>query len=325
MNRTPGPIRNPPRPRMQDVSENLGSRRTLAAAVSGPVAGSAALCAAERTAAAVRPEAGAVAAVGAAVVDRTPAAVKDFAVRTFGTADKPFLRLGILTLPDSRPLDALPSSAGGPAGCAVLLVLTSKLGARPSPAAGERDVRPEGGSEEGGAGNVGSPSAPVRPEGTGGAEKTAPPVAADGRGAATAGPSPARSENSAGPVRPAAGDAPGRPRPPSRGGSRRQRCAAPLRPAGHRTGRRRRSGPGPAPRDRPDRGTGRRRSPAECAALRRGRPRHLAAGDAAAAGPRNHTLEVRATDHGGDTRTERRTGTVSDGATGLHAVVVAVT
>ncbi|MGW6740331.1 molybdopterin-dependent oxidoreductase [Streptomyces sp. NPDC055025] len=39
----------------------------------------------------------------------------------------------------------------------------------------------------------------------------------------------------------------------------------------------------------------------------------------------SHTLEVRATDQDGRTQTDRRAGTVPDGATGWHSVVVAVT
>ncbi|MBB6436418.1 molybdopterin-dependent oxidoreductase [Streptomyces candidus] len=209
------------------MSEKTGSRRTLAAAVSGPIAAFAALCVAELVAAAVRPEAGPVAAVGGAVVDRTPAVVKDFAIRTFGTADKLVLQIGILTVlavfalavgllsarhrrtaallvagfgvlgawiavgrPDGRLLDALPSLAGGLAGCAVLLVLTSKLGARPSPAAEGKTAAPGGGHAGSGTGNVGSPSDPARPGGAGSAA-SAPPAAPSGReGPPTAGAAP---------------------------------------------------------------------------------------------------------------------------------------
>ncbi len=149
-----------------------GKARTIASAAGGLVAAFASLCAAELAAAAVRPEAGPVTAVGGAVVDRTPAAVKDFAVRTFGTADKLVLQLGILTLlavfalavgllsarhrrtaallvfafgalgawaavsrPEGRPLDALPSLLGGLAGAGVLLLLTSQLGVARGPGA----------------------------------------------------------------------------------------------------------------------------------------------------------------------------------------------
>ncbi|MFJ7103976.1 hypothetical protein [Streptomyces albogriseolus] len=44
------------------------------------------------------PQAGPVVAVGGAVIDRTPAAVKDWAIRTFGTDDKLVLQTGILTI-----------------------------------------------------------------------------------------------------------------------------------------------------------------------------------------------------------------------------------
>ncbi|MGW9173372.1 molybdopterin-dependent oxidoreductase [Streptomyces decoyicus] len=66
-------------------------------ALSGLVAGYAALGVAELAAVAVRPEAGPVTAVGGAAIDRTPAAVKDWAIRNFGTNDKLILELGILT------------------------------------------------------------------------------------------------------------------------------------------------------------------------------------------------------------------------------------
>jgi DMSO/TMAO reductase YedYZ molybdopterin-dependent catalytic subunit len=213
---------------MQGVSQNSGSRRTAAAfaaaaALSGLIAGFAALCAAELTAAAVRPEAGPVTAVGGAVVDRTPAAVKDFAVRTFGTADKLVLQLGILALltlfavatgllaarhrrtgallvlafgalgawaalerPEGRPLDMLPSLVGGLAGGAVLHLLNPKPGTRPSPRGGERDAAPETGPADP-PGDAGSPSAPAPPSAPGTAP--APPSAASAPPSAPAAPS----------------------------------------------------------------------------------------------------------------------------------------
>ncbi|WP_320774987.1 molybdopterin-dependent oxidoreductase [Streptomyces sp. CRN 30] len=67
-------------------------------ALSGLPAGCAALAVAELAAVAVRPEAGPVIAVGGAAVDRTPGAVKDWAIRTFGTNDKLALQLGILVV-----------------------------------------------------------------------------------------------------------------------------------------------------------------------------------------------------------------------------------
>ncbi|MFC8078671.1 molybdopterin-dependent oxidoreductase [Streptomyces sp. NPDC057307] len=144
--------------------------RGALAALSGLIAGLAALCVAELVSAAVRPEAGPVTAVGGAVIDRTPAPVKDFAVRNFGNDDKLVLQLGILALlalfamavgvaslryrkvgsaavlvfgaigalaaverPDGRVSDALPSIVGGLVACGVLYLLAGRLASRPSP------------------------------------------------------------------------------------------------------------------------------------------------------------------------------------------------
>ncbi|MFC9128219.1 sulfite oxidase [Streptomyces sp. NPDC057099] len=67
-------------------------------ALSGVLSGFAALAVAELVSAGVRPQAGPVIAVGGAAIDRTPAAVKDWAIRSFGTNDKLVLQLGILTV-----------------------------------------------------------------------------------------------------------------------------------------------------------------------------------------------------------------------------------
>ncbi|MFF8866050.1 molybdopterin-dependent oxidoreductase [Streptomyces sp. NPDC015139] len=67
-------------------------------ALSGVLAGCAALAVAELAAAAVRPQAGPVVAVGGAAIDATPAPVKDWAIRHFGTDDKLVLQLGILAV-----------------------------------------------------------------------------------------------------------------------------------------------------------------------------------------------------------------------------------
>ncbi|WP_445052469.1 molybdopterin-dependent oxidoreductase [Streptomyces sp. SAS_269] len=142
-----------------------GPLRVTAGALAGAVAGFASLALAELVTAAVRPQAGPVVAVGGAAIDRTPAAVKDWAVRNFGTDDKLVLRLGILAVltlfafalgiaalrfrwagaagvvlfgvvgalaaigrPDSRGLsDTLPSLVGAGAGAAVLLFLAGRL------------------------------------------------------------------------------------------------------------------------------------------------------------------------------------------------------
>ncbi|MFD8076696.1 molybdopterin-dependent oxidoreductase [Streptomyces sp. NPDC059718] len=142
------------------------------AALSGLLAAFAALAVAEAVAGVVRQQAGPVrqqagpvVAVGGAAIDRTPAAVKDWAIRSFGTNDKLVLQLGILLVlgalavalgllgirhrraaaagvllfgaigavaamsrPDADgPLDALPSLAGAVAGGLLLYVLIGRL------------------------------------------------------------------------------------------------------------------------------------------------------------------------------------------------------
>ncbi|MFE3858720.1 sulfite oxidase [Streptomyces griseorubiginosus] len=142
-----------------------GPVRLLLGALSGALAGCAALAVAEAVAGAVRPQAGPVVAVGGAAIDRTPAAVKDWAIRNFGTDDKLVLQLGILAVlalfavslgifglrfrrtasaglllfgavgalaatgrPDSTSVtDALPSVAGAVAGAVLLYVLLGRL------------------------------------------------------------------------------------------------------------------------------------------------------------------------------------------------------
>ncbi|MEI7034334.1 molybdopterin-dependent oxidoreductase [Streptomyces pratensis] len=73
-------------------------QRRAFAGLSGLLAAYASLAVAELIAALVRPEAGPVAAVGGAAIDRTPAPVKDWAIRTFGEDDKAVLQLGILVV-----------------------------------------------------------------------------------------------------------------------------------------------------------------------------------------------------------------------------------
>jgi hypothetical protein len=139
--------------------------RLALGALSGVLAGCAALAVAELAAAAVRPQAGPVVAVGGAAIDVTPAPVKDWAIRHFGTDDKLVLRLGILAVlavlalalgvlatrfrragaagvllfgavgaaaalsrPDARGItDALPSVVGALAGGLLLYVLVHRL------------------------------------------------------------------------------------------------------------------------------------------------------------------------------------------------------
>ncbi|MEV6614931.1 sulfite oxidase [Streptomyces sp. NPDC051051] len=145
--------------------------RTALGALSGVLAGGTALAVAELVSAWVRPQAGPVIAVGGAAIDRTPAAVKDWAIRNFGTDDKLVLQLGILALlafcatalgalalryrlfgaggvllfgvagaaaalsrPDSDGFtDALPSAVGAVVGAALLYLLAGRL--RPRDAA----------------------------------------------------------------------------------------------------------------------------------------------------------------------------------------------
>ena len=134
--------------------------RTVVGAVAGLVAALVALGAAELFAALVRPQASPVVAVGGSVVDAAPAWLKSFAIRTFGTNDKPVLigsilavllllslvtgalavrrpvigvaGVGLLGLvgaaaavgrPDAQPLDPLPSVVGAVAGVVVLLMV----------------------------------------------------------------------------------------------------------------------------------------------------------------------------------------------------------
>ncbi|KJY25905.1 hypothetical protein VR44_31295, partial [Streptomyces katrae] len=70
-------------------------RQAGAGALAGLAAAFAGLALGMLAAAFVRPEASPLTAAGGAVVDRTPAAVKEWAIRSFGTSDKLVLTLGI--------------------------------------------------------------------------------------------------------------------------------------------------------------------------------------------------------------------------------------
>lgn len=169
----PAPVRN----RIPHVTDNdneprrpNGPLRLAAGAIAGVVSGFAAITVAELVSAAVRPQAGPVVAVGSAAIDRTPAAVKDWAVRNFGTDDKLVLQLGILAVlalfavalgiavlrfrrtgaagvlvfgavgalaavsrPDTKGFtDTLPSLVGAGAGALLLYVLAGRLERRPT-------------------------------------------------------------------------------------------------------------------------------------------------------------------------------------------------
>ncbi|MGW4551973.1 molybdopterin-dependent oxidoreductase [Streptomyces violaceorubidus] len=150
---------------MKDQRVRPAWPRLALGALSGALAGFAALAVAELVAAAARPQSSPVIAVGGASIDTTPAAVKDWAIRHFGTNDKLVLQLGILAVltvlalalgvlavrfrrvgaagilffgivgaaaavsrPDSTGLtDALPSVWGAIAGALLLYVLAGRL------------------------------------------------------------------------------------------------------------------------------------------------------------------------------------------------------
>lgn len=163
-------------------------RRTIErgalAATSGLLAGFTALAVGELVASLVRPQAGPVTVVGGAAIDRTPAWLKDYAIRTFGESDKLVLRWGILatigvlaallglvalrhrrtgaagvlafgavgavaalTRPDSGGAgDVLPSLLGAVAGAAVLHLLVGHLTGAPAASGhGEGEGTGEGG------------------------------------------------------------------------------------------------------------------------------------------------------------------------------------
>ncbi|MEU6478621.1 molybdopterin-dependent oxidoreductase [Streptomyces sp. NPDC047017] len=158
-----------------------GVLRPALGALNGVLAGCAALAVAELVAAGVRPQSGPVVAVGGAAIDRTPTAVKDWAIRRFGTDDKLVLQLGILAVltllalalgvlaaryrrtgsagvllfgvvgaaaatgrPDSIGVpDALPSAAGAVAGALLLYALTGRLPAAAPPREDTRGTREE--------------------------------------------------------------------------------------------------------------------------------------------------------------------------------------
>jgi len=140
-------------------------RGLLAGAVAGFLAAAVALGVANLIAAFVRPQASPIIAVGEAFIDRTPPALKNFAVQKFGENDKNMLLLGMyvtiallaivigmlawrrvsigvagiglfglfgafvaITRPESRVSDMIPSIIGGIAGIAALIWLV-RMGA----------------------------------------------------------------------------------------------------------------------------------------------------------------------------------------------------
>ncbi|MFH8842966.1 molybdopterin-dependent oxidoreductase [Streptomyces sp. NPDC017868] len=168
--------RTAPEPRPEDRGPTRTDR--LLAALGGLVSAYVSLAVADLASFWVRPEAGPVVAVGGTVVDRTPAALKEWAIRAFGENDKTVLQLGILLLlallalgiglfalrhralgaaavgafgllgavaavtrPDSESVtDAVPSLVGGAAGALLLYVLIGRLLA-PGPGTARADRR----------------------------------------------------------------------------------------------------------------------------------------------------------------------------------------
>src|SRR6201994_4738130 len=74
------------------------TRHPLAGAVAGVLSAAGAIGAAQLAAGLTIPQASPVVAVGQAAIDRTPPQVKNFAISTFGTADKTVLLGGILVV-----------------------------------------------------------------------------------------------------------------------------------------------------------------------------------------------------------------------------------
>jgi hypothetical protein len=144
-------------------------RGLLAGAVAGFLAAAVALGVANLIAAFVRPQASPIIAVGGAFIDRTPPALKNFAVQKFGENDKNMLLLGMyvtiallaivigmlawrrvsigvagiglfglfgafvaITRPESHVSDMIPSIVGGIAGIAALIWLV-RMGAAGAP------------------------------------------------------------------------------------------------------------------------------------------------------------------------------------------------
>jgi len=145
------------------------SRGLLAGGVTGFLAAAVAIGVANLVAAFVRPQASPIIAVGGAFIDRTPPALKNFAVEKFGENDKTMLLLGMyvtialiaivigaiawrrmavgvagiglfglfgafvaITRPESHVTDVIPSVVGGVAGIVVLVWLFRTAMRRPA-------------------------------------------------------------------------------------------------------------------------------------------------------------------------------------------------
>ncbi|MFB7674739.1 molybdopterin-dependent oxidoreductase [Kitasatospora purpeofusca] len=219
---------------MPDVTNDVTTLRDRprAPAAALPVrmaCGIAAVCAGvaagEVAAAFVRPQAAPVVAIGSAAIDLAPTAVKEWAVRSFGTWDKTVLLTGIhttmgvtaavlgpvaaarraagvllsaafgglgvwaaLARPDARPWDALPSAAAGLVCAAVLFLLTTpRTAARTTRRAARPDARPVGPGPRQHSGAEDTVAPGDRPAGAAGDPAPVPPVHPGRRSALTAG------------------------------------------------------------------------------------------------------------------------------------------
>ena len=156
------------RPRGAGHGKPRRGRGLLAGAVAGFLAAAVALGVANLIAAFVRPQASPIIAVGEAFIDRTPPALKNFAVQKFGENDKNMLLLGMyvtialiaivigvlawrrvsigvagiglfglfgafvaITRPESHVTDVIPSIVGGIAGIVAIIWLVSAATRRP--------------------------------------------------------------------------------------------------------------------------------------------------------------------------------------------------
>ena len=180
--------------------EGMGVRELRAQsayAVCGLLAAAAGMALGHVAAAFVSPSASPVLAVGSAVIDATPTPVKEWAVRTLGTADKPLLLAGVATVTAAVAAAIGLLSRRRPTLAQVLLVLLAVLAgvaAMTRPAAVQQDLIPAVVAAAAGALTLDGlrrlvPSAPTAPGGAGGAGAATSAAAAS----ADAGAAPAES------------------------------------------------------------------------------------------------------------------------------------
>ncbi|MFC4589293.1 molybdopterin-dependent oxidoreductase [Sphaerisporangium corydalis] len=190
-----------------------------AAALIGVVAGAVALGVGQLAAGVINPKASPVIVVGDAAVDRTPAAVKDWAIRSFGSNDKLVLISGIVVVlaliaaglgllarrrvgygttglmifgvvgvaaaisrPDSGPFDILPSVIGAGAGAWALTILARRTWPVVEP--GYEDLRPYRSEESTSTSPEPAPTSPEPPSPEPGSSEDPAPAGVPGTGRA---------------------------------------------------------------------------------------------------------------------------------------------